>query len=38
MLVPNPDLVFIVFKMLMSLFFDGIGGVLSNGFISTLIK
>ena len=38
MLVPNPDLVFIVFRMLMSFVFDGISGVLSNGFVGILIK
>ena len=38
MLVPNPDLVFIVLRILISLFLMVLVGVLGNGFVGILIK
>ena len=38
MLIPKPDLVFILLRMLMSLFLMVLGGVLSDNFIGILVK
>ena len=38
MLVPSPDLAFIFLRMLMSSFFNGVGGVLTDNFIGILIE
>ena len=38
MLVPNPVLVFITFKNIIEFVFNGVGGVLSDNFIGTLVK
>ena len=38
MLVPNPVLVLMVLRMLISLCFNGISGVLSDGFVGILVK
>ena len=37
-LMPNPDLVLIPLSMLMSLLFNGVGGVLRDDFIGVLVK
>ena len=38
MLVPSPDLVLIFFKDVDEFVFNGVGGVLTDNFISILVK